>query len=98
MQNIYFLSMLLSTPVTSSRKIKLHIRRVKYEDYVDLLAGVTAKILKEYGAIHGRSQQVLRLFNKFCDNKSDFRCHCIAKHPHYCAIGEVLKYLPITCP
>jgi hypothetical protein len=42
MQNIYFLSMLLSTPVTSSCKIILHLRIVKYEDYVDLLGGVTA--------------------------------------------------------
>ena len=84
----YLLS--IDAPVNTSyffSQDKIAYTQSKNEDYVDLLAGVTARILKENGAIRGKSQQVLRLFNKFCDKKSDFRCHCIAKHPHYCAIG-----------
>jgi hypothetical protein len=62
------------------------------------MSATVAKTIKQYGAAHGRSQQALNIFNTFCRNKADLRCHCIAKHPHYCSIGEALRYLPITCP
>jgi hypothetical protein len=62
------------------------------------MVAAVAKVVKEVGAAHGKAQQALRIFNKFCEKRVDFRCHCIAKHPHYCAIGEMLKHLPVTCP
>lgn len=62
------------------------------------MAGTVARTIKQYGAAHGRSQQALRVFNTFVKNQADLRCKCVAKHPHYCAIGEALKWLPITTP
>lgn len=62
------------------------------------MAGVVAKTLKQFGAPHGRSQQALNIFNTFIKQKADLRCHCVAKHPHYCAIGEALRHLKVTCP
>ena len=62
------------------------------------MAGTVARTLKQYGAAHGRSQQALTVFNTFTKNKADLRCKCIPKHPHYCAVGETLKWLPITTP
>lgn len=51
------------------------------------MAGVVAKVVKKHGVNHARSMQAFGIFNRFCKNKADFRCHCIQKHPHYCAIG-----------
>ena len=62
------------------------------------MAGTVAKVIKQYGVSHARSQQAFSIFNKFCQKKSDLRCHCVAKHPHYCAVGEALKSISITCP
>lgn len=62
------------------------------------MASAVAKVVKKYGVAHARSQQAFAIFDKFCKNKADLRCHCVAKHPHYCALGEILKVLTITCP
>jgi hypothetical protein len=50
-------------------------------------------IVKKYGVSHARSQQLLRILDRFIDKKCDWRCHCIAKNPHYCPISEILKYI-----
>ena len=62
------------------------------------MAGAVAKIVKKHGANHVRSQQAFGIFNRFCKNKADLRCHCVPKHPHYCAIGEALKSITMACP
>ena len=62
------------------------------------MASAVAKIVKKYGVAHARGQQAFTIFDKFCKNKADLRCHCVPKHPHYCALGEVLKIINITCP
>lgn len=61
--------------------------------HADLLAGRTAQTLKKYGASHAKSQQVLRILEHFISKKCDWRCHCIAKNTHYCAISQVLQHL-----
>lgn len=66
---------------------KIAYTQSKRKTNLDLMAGTVAKTIKQYGAAHGRSQQALAIFNKFCRNKADLRCHCIGKHPHYCSIS-----------
>lgn len=71
----------------------LHLTRsnrihTKYSSInIDLLAAKTANIIKKFGVGHAKSQQLLRILDYFISKKSDWRCHCIAKNPHYCAIS-----------
>lgn len=81
-----------------SHKIASLTLKVSLAIYEDLMVGTVARVIKQYGASHGRSLQALGIFNSFCKNKADLRCHCIAKHPHYCSMGEALRYLSITFP
>lgn len=60
---------------------------------IDLLAGKAAMVIKKYGVSHARSQQLLRILDRFIEKKCDWRCHCVAKNPHYCPISEILKHL-----
>jgi hypothetical protein len=59
----------------------------------DMMVGKAANIIKKYGVSHSNSQQVLRILDKFIENKCDLRCHCNAKNPHYCALSEAFRYI-----
>jgi len=54
---------------------------------IDLLAGKIANVIKKYGVGHAKSQQMLRILDYFIAKKCDWRCHCIPKNPHYCAVS-----------
>jgi hypothetical protein len=95
----YLLS--IDAPTSTSYFItqdKIAYTQSKESSMIDLMASAVAKVVKKYGVGHARAQQAFAIFDKFCKNKADLRCHCVAKHPHYCALGEVLKVLTITCP
>ena len=53
----------------------------------DMMVGKAANVIKKYGVSHANSQLVLRILDKFIEQKCDLRCHCIIKNPHYCAIS-----------
>ena len=85
--NFYLLSMPLSIPASLLPKIDLHIPKVTTITNIDLMAAIVAKVVKQYGASHARAQQAFGVFDRFCKKEADLRCHCVPKHPHYCAIG-----------
>ena len=52
-----------------------------------MMAGKVAKCIKQYGLAHNKSQQLLKVLERFTEGKVDWKCHCSHKNPHYCAVS-----------
>jgi hypothetical protein len=58
-----------------------------------MMVGKAAGVIKKYGVSHANSQLILRILDKFIEQKCDLRCHCAAKNPHYCSVSEAFKFI-----
>ena len=61
--------------------------------HLDLLCGNVALTVRKCGVSHAKSQQVLRILDRFMVKGCDWRCHCTVKTGHYCPISEILHHI-----